>query len=66
MLRGVTSLKEKLAIRTQWEGQQMIFEKDFVFIEFYVTVFSLLLQINDELCDIAVPWKNQMEAWHCK
>lgn len=44
----------------------MILEKDLVFIEFYVTVVSLLLQINDEFCDIAVPWKNQMEAWHSK
>ena len=66
MLRGVTSLKEKLAIRTQWEGQQMIFEKDLVFIEFYVTVVSLLVWINDEFCDIALPWTSHMEAWHSK
>lgn len=59
-------MKEKLGIRTQWEGQQMILEKDLVFIEFYVTVVSLLLQINDEFCDIAVLWKNQMEAGHSK
>lgn len=44
----------------------MIFEKDLVFIEFYVTVVSLLVWINDEFCDIALPWTSHMEAWHSK
>lgn len=40
----------------------MTFDKDLVFIEFYVTVFFLLVRINDEFCDIALPWTNHMEA----
>lgn len=32
-----------------------IFEKLLVFVEFYVTVVLLLLQVNDELCDITIP-----------
>lgn len=40
----------------------MTFEKDLVFIEYYVTVVLLLVRINDEFCDIALPWTNHMEA----
>lgn len=40
----------------------MTFEKDLVFIEFYVTVILLLVQINDEFCGIALPWTNHIKA----